>query len=143
MRTQDFIATVAAAVNEQVRREVETSGQMTLGTFISALERCKPDSYIVFDWGGLHPGAMRSYRGYYDHLAIDPTTGDYRLVRQMLEHAKSVLGTTMEGYKGGNYVMGGDTPLWVAVWGDTGATRVVGVSDDDYIVTIKTAVDKS
>lgn len=139
---KDLISAVIAAVNEQVRHKVEASGQMTLGVFIAALERYKPDSYIEFDWGGLCPGSMRSYRGYYDHLAIDPTTGEYRYVKDLLEHAKAVLGTTMNGYKGGDYVMDEDTPLWVARWGDTSGTRVVAVIYDGYIVRIKTAVDQ-
>lgn len=132
---------ISKLVDTQVRAEADAAGQMKLGAFIAALEKAKPDAYIQFDWAGLHPGRMRSYRGYYDHLAIDPTSGIFHTVKEMLDHAKAVLGTTMEGYKGGDFLMDADTPLWVATWGDTGSTRVVGVQDEDWRVIIKTATD--
>lgn len=135
--TDPFLARVSRMVDAQVKAESEAAGQMTLGALISALEACKADSYVQFVFAGLCPGRLRSYRGFYDHLAIDPS-GEFRHVGEFLAHAKSVLGSTMTGYKGGEYVMDDDTPVWVAPWGDTSTTRVVGVQNEDWRVKILT-----
>lgn len=71
-----------------------------------------PDDYSI-DLGYPH-----SYRGYYDRLAVEPgrtnTVGNFR------EELEDVLGNELEGYKGGQFLMKKNTPVYVAEWGDTG-----------------------
>lgn len=64
----------------------------------------------------------KSYRGYYERLAFERFVNDSRLVdvAQMADHARSLLGTTMTGYKGGEYCIRDHTLLHVAPWGETG-----------------------
>jgi hypothetical protein len=44
---------------------------ITLGELIKQLSHCNPDARIQFDFGDLHPTVLRSYRGFYDQLALD------------------------------------------------------------------------
>jgi hypothetical protein len=73
---------------------------------------------VKFDVGG-QPCREHSYRGYYSDLALDskdePTTAG-----ELLAILKRALGETYGGYKGGDFVMGADTPLWMASYGSTG-----------------------
>ncbi len=90
---------------------------MTLGKLIKALESADPN-YIA-PRGFADPD---SYRGYYDELAFIPVLNVS--VHSMLEHAKSALGTTFMGYKGGNYTMGEYTECWIAPYGSTDSDRI-------------------
>jgi hypothetical protein len=60
-------------------------------------------------------------------------------VEGLLEELKLTDGMTFEGYKGGSYTMHRGTPLWVANYGLTGGTMVVGLRECDYMTVIATA----
>ena len=69
-----------------------------------------------------------SYRGYYDDLALGYIAKDYyeenkddeiHTVKDFLEEAKRCLGKTFYGWKGGEFIMDKNTPLWVANSGHT------------------------
>lgn len=80
-------------------------------------------------------GSLGSYRGYYADLAFNPSdtieTADKVLVRLKLAH-----GSTFEGYKGGDFLMEGDTPLWVAHYGSTGRAVIDMHLDNGQLVLI-------
>lgn len=59
-----------------------------------------------------------SYRGYYDCLAFEPK--ENTTVGEMLNAAKSALGNTYCGWKGGEYTMTGDTECYLANMGCIG-----------------------
>ncbi len=59
-----------------------------------------------------------SYRGYYEDLAFEPKANV--TVQHMLDCAKSALGKTFSGYKGGDYTMGEYTDVWLAKYGNIG-----------------------
>ena len=86
---------------------------MSLDELIAALERL--DSSLVVPFGFGHP---HSYRGYYNELAFEPR--ENVTIGAMLADARSALGTTYKGYKGGDFTMTGWTPCWLAEWGSTG-----------------------
>lgn len=65
---------------------------------------------------GFH--SPHSYRGYYQELAFEPL--ENATVKEMLACAKSALGTTYEGYKGGDYTMGPYTTVYLSEYGTTG-----------------------
>ena len=72
-------------------------------------------------WGA---GDAISYRGYYSDLAIEPmaelsSTGDLMMTLM------AVQGNTLEGYKGGDYLMDDDTPVWLASYGSASGHAVV------------------
>lgn len=62
-------------------------------------------------------GRPDSYRGYYDHVAFTPERNVS--VASMLANARSAMGATFEGYKGGEYTMGEFAPCWIARYGSS------------------------
>ena len=101
--------------------------QLTLGELIKFLET-QPSDLLV---EGL--GELDSYRGYYRDLAFEPVTTQ-RSAEDLLVECQSAMGKVFEGYKGGDYLMGENTPLWVANYGSCG-TRLMGVDDSGDIQT--------
>ena len=59
-----------------------------------------------------------SYRGDYSELAFEPL--ENATVGEMLKSAKSALGKTYQGYKGGSYTMGEYTTVNLSQYGTTG-----------------------
>lgn len=103
--------------------------QMTLGQIIEALEKMPGDAKVA----NIH--GAQSYRGYYDDLAFEQGEGT-RPAADLLAECKSAMGKVFEGYKGGRYVMGGLTPVWIADYGCSGvkliALRAGGDIDVDF-----------
>lgn len=83
---------------------------MSLGNLITALEAADPR--LVLPDGFHHP---HSYRGYYDELAFEPAQNV--TVADMLADARSALGATYQGWKGGDYAMSEHTTCWLAEQG--------------------------
>ncbi|MFB7592381.1 hypothetical protein [Streptomyces sp. NPDC056169] len=86
---------------------------MTLDELITALDVADPT--LVLPHGFTNP---HSYRGYYDELAFEPATDVP--VADMLADARSALGATYTGWKGGDFVMRGYTDCWLAEEGSAG-----------------------
>jgi hypothetical protein len=116
---------------------VDVCEQMTLGRFIDALKSSPQNNTIRFRFASAGVGDFDSYRGYYDHIAIEPTD-NVSTVGDVLASATYCLGRALSGYKGGKYVMNEDTPLWVAYHGRAGGSRVVGVINDECVTIIET-----
>lgn len=127
-------------VTEIVRREAAEAGQWTLGKFIDALQAAPQRHHIRFRFASACVGDFDSYRGYYDHLAIEPTgRSGSSTVAEVLAKAAYCMGRKFTGYKGGDFLMTEDTPLWVAYYGQSGGSRVVGLTVNQYDVIIETA----
>jgi hypothetical protein len=60
-----------------------------------------------------------SYRGYYSDLAFEQGEGT-RPAADLLAECKAAMGQVFCGYKGGDYMMGALTPVWVAHYGSCG-----------------------
>ena len=124
--------------------------QLTLGELIEKLEQVARRSvdiidkyghepYVMFDFCGMRPGAIGSYRGFFSRLAIGYSEDVPMVaVSDFLQQLKSAVGKTYEGYKGGQYRMGLDTPLWVANYGRCTETILCGVTDLEYAVVLRT-----
>jgi hypothetical protein len=93
------------------RERAET--QMTLGELISELEAMPEGTQVA------NLFAPDSYRGYYSDLAFDLGEGT-RQAADLLAECKDAMGQVFTGYKGGDFVMGALTPLWVASYGCCG-----------------------
>ena len=93
------------------RERAET--QMTLGELIAALE-AMPEGAEVANLNSAH-----SYRGYYSDLAFERDEGT-RPAADLLNECKAAMWQVFKGYKGGDYVMGALTPVWVASYGCCG-----------------------
>ena len=127
--------------------------QVTLGELIAALEalpltfrtrNTEHPKLIYFDFGRARPGRLESYRGSYAELSLtfrSDGRSPYPTAVELLEmlRAATAPGRTLAGYKGGEYRMMTDTPVWVAQWGESGYTAVVGVRDLGMEIVIDTA----
>ena len=107
------------------RERAET--QMTLGELIAALEAIPP-SAMVANLDNKH-----SYRGYYSDLAFELLDGT-RPAAELLKDCKEAMGQVFQGYKGGEFVMGSLTPLWVANYGCSGR-KIMSFLEDGGIET--------
>jgi hypothetical protein len=86
---------------------------MNLRDLISTLES-HPQDLIVRE-GFRNP---HSYRGYYSELAFEPD--ENVAVRSMLDCARSALGATFVGWKGGEYLMHEYVTVYLANQGECG-----------------------
>ncbi len=60
-------------------------------------------------------GEFGSYRGYYDDMYVEREEYDDQkteTVKEFRERLQLAIGQTFEGYKGGDYMMNKDTPVW-------------------------------
>jgi hypothetical protein len=117
--------------------------QMTLGEMILFLRREKQDNIVKFDFCNFAPTSFHSYRGYYDQLAVGYEQcswrdGESTTVKQFLEKCNEAKGGTFMGWKGGDFKMTGDTPVWVAESGETGGTAIINIKDMGYFTLIET-----
>lgn len=110
---------------------------ITLGDLIDKLERialsCDADCWVCYDFCNAIPTTGGSWRGDYSNLAIGWTTDwewDKRpLLKDFVKHLReNCYNKTFEGYRGGNYKMTGNTPVWVDKYGEATSTAITGVS---------------
>jgi hypothetical protein len=90
---------------------------MTLEELITALEAADQTHIAPLGFGA--PG---SYRGDYSELAFEPASNV--TVASMLAHAKSALGATFTGYKGGEFTMNEYTYCYINERGHSGGDRI-------------------
>ena len=90
---------------------------MGLQELIDALAAADQDYIAPLGFG--HPN---SYRGNYSCVAFTPE--ENVTVAWMLEHAKSALGATFEGWKGGEYTMDKYTDCYIAHDGESGGDKI-------------------
>lgn len=109
------------ALSEGWRKE-RAETQMTIEDLLSRLDDMGPD--VMLDGLG-HP---HSYRGYYSDLALEPLPGGVTVAKLAIE-VNSVLGTELTGYKGGEFLMQKNTPVWVSHYGDCGK-KLIAINDD-------------
>lgn len=122
---------------------------------------------VVFDDGSPF-GDIRSYRGDYSELSVEPhldadapdrsrksesptgmpyaifsvRTGRTQTVAQVERAIDLAIGSTFYGYKGGEFYMSGDETLHVAGYGDTSDTYITGVRLDGNRVVLDTTIDE-
>jgi hypothetical protein len=91
---------------------------------------------VVIDHNGFGPKSIDSYRGYYSDLAID-SSKELCTVEKFLTLLDNIVGKTITGYKGGEFDMCDDTPLWSATFGSCG--RIIY----DMTITTKEVILKT
>ena len=110
----------------QQKARAET--QLTLGQLIGLLEGL-PEERLIKGLGSAH-----SYRGYYSDLSFSPTEAN-QTVKEALIMAQKCMGEVFEGWKGGEYQMGRNTPLWSAEEGCT-ADKLLGLDLTGAVITL-------
>lgn len=121
-----------ALLSSQMQRQ-RAQSQMTLGQMIAALE-CMPNDAEVANLGKAH-----SYRGYYEDLAFSRGAGT-RNVSELLDECKALMGRVLMGYKGGYYMMGELTPVWIADYGYCGR-KLIALREGGVVVTAEDDFD--
>ena len=86
---------------------------MTLSKLIEWLEQQDQDLVVKDGFGSPH-----SDRGDYSELAFDPL--EEAKIGDMLQHAKSALGATFTGWKGGEFTMHEYTSVYIGEYGESG-----------------------
>ena len=114
-------------------------GTLTLGQLITVLDQYKDDggTTVKFDFCHFAPAGLHSYRGSYDHLAISYSPFQLSL-ETFLAELKGAVGQVFTGWKGGQFVMDENTPIWVDMPGDASSTAIVGVRYLSGVVYIET-----
>lgn len=85
---------------------------MKLYELIEALEKEDQTKVCKFGFNSPH-----SFRGCYDELAFEPA--ENVTVSDMLACAKSAVGATYQGYKGGDFLMDMHTDVHIANYGNS------------------------
>lgn len=109
-------------------RDTRKDYHICLGELLDGLRQADPEALI-----GLHN--PHSYRGYYSDLALEPTEAPIK-VWQLINQLSDVIDTELTGYKGGEFLMSADTPVWVAHYGTTGPA-LVGFDPTTLSIMIK------
>jgi hypothetical protein len=117
---------------------------MTIGEVLDALKKAKPDVYVRFDFGGVVPATVDSWRGIYSQAALGFEGGDYAAkpvtaaeLTQRLEEAIAP-GAEFVGWKGGEYRYHRDTPLHIDNRGCCTNTELTRVQVDEWGVMLHT-----
>lgn len=152
----DFQEVIENKVASDRAERMKTSPQLTLGELIARLEGMpthwdkgeKGEKNIVFDFEYAIPTGLESWRGSYNELAL---TFDFKgydhfykkepkpiKITAFIKMLKEAIGKEYTGWKGGKFVMGKNTPIWVANSGNSGNTGVIGVFDNEYELVLLT-----
>src|ERR1700739_3755221 len=108
------------ALEVQRAKDMKTSPQLTLSELILKLEAIGDKSKPVIYNEDYYPGDLDSWRGSYSELALAcAERGVPFSVEELLKKLKAAMGTTFYGYKGGEFLMGKTTPVWVANYGES------------------------
>jgi hypothetical protein len=133
--------------------KMKTSTQTTLGELILVVELVVKDMNkpIVFDFDqNMKPYGVSCWRGSYTELAVNYDPKGVKNVKEFLKILKDAIGKEFQGYKGGDFMMGKTTPVWVATdYGDISiadykgnkehlTVGVIGISDTESKVIINT-----
>ena len=98
------------------------------------------DCRVSFDYTNTDPHHFRSWRFRYEDVTLDHyIVGEERVctVSDLLKRAESAQYETMEGWKGGEYTMSPETPLWADDAGESYGMAITGLKKegDRYIIT--------
>jgi hypothetical protein len=111
---------------------------------IAELKKNPRDDYLRIAGSpvGLTPKSVDSYRGYYEDLAINVEPEHYSMrVGEFVDLLESRIGTTMTGYKGGDYTIGPRTRVWISNYYEASGALVTGTRREDWGCTYITWVN--
>lgn len=176
----DFETMLKNSLAASRAEEMKNSSQLTLGELILKLQAVKNKELPIYlDHNELRPTSVGSWRGSYCELAISftkegvydgyngdkiiyeskygnsyesiPTTlSENPTARELLELLERCKGKTFVGYKGGDFIMGKTTPVWISNYGcssglerekDKYETYIIDVAELDEIVVLATKDD--
>ena len=135
MKGIDIQEIINNAMKAKRADDMLTSSQLTLGELILKLEAIDDKTLpVIFDDKKYYPTGVESWRGSYRELAINFSTNSCQMTTKgFLALLKHTIGKEFMGYKGGMFLMGKTTPVWVANYGDSAGFRTEG---DKYCQTV-------
>ena len=107
-------------------RRTRSDYHLTLGEAIEFIAKAPRSYVVVFDYNNESPGKEMSYRGYYSDLSFETNNGEPKTVDEFDHQLNGALDQEYTGYKGGEFRMGADTPLWQSPYGTIGRA-IVGI----------------
>lgn len=100
-----------------IARDTRKDYHVCLGDLLERLRSCDdPNALVPY-------GEPHSYRGYYADLALEPLPEPIK-VWELINQLSDVINTELTGYKGGEFLMGADTPVWISHYGNTGEALI-------------------
>ncbi len=99
---------------------------VTIGETLAFLKKCKQDKPLYLLGRGSASSHLRSWRGSYEHLSISPNVGGEITVGEFTKALGAMLGQTITGYKGGDYIVRADTELYADAWSEYTDHRIIG-----------------
>ncbi|QCX81193.1 hypothetical protein C9F11_38050 [Streptomyces sp. YIM 121038] len=106
---------------------------MNLGDLIARLEAADPGQTLRHGFNNPH-----SYRGQYMDLAFE--LASHITVAAMLAAARSALGATFQGWKGGDFTMDEDSWCWLSQEGDASGETISALLLDFMLTPDRAAV---
>ena len=101
----------------ETHQATDIGNYIELGGIIARLEQEDPNRVLPIGFANPH-----SYRGNYSDLAFEPVRDI--TVGEMLTAARSALGTTFEGWKGGDNLMTESTDCWISLHGESADNKI-------------------
>ena len=131
-KKQNEIQDYFNSLSELWRKE-RSETQLTLWKLISRLVKVQEnnlaDNIVYFN--------LCSYRGYYADLALSTIPTETISIEDAIVELQDTIDKEFRGYKGGEFIMDKNTPLWVADYGNLG-NKIVDiqiVNNTVYFIT--------
>jgi len=137
-----WLAAVHAQV-DAIHLHAAAEQTMTLGQLVDVLEQQDPAALVRYAGAGLEgqaPSEIASWRGSYADLALDHEPDTEITCRALLGVLQRAVGREFTGYKGGDFTMSRETPVWVDNWGEYSGHRGicrVEVQDDAVLLHLQ------
>lgn len=87
-------------------------------------------------------GRFCSYKGYYEHLAIEPSVNSSS-ISDVLTEAEQIKDSYIAGYRGGLYKMHQHTPIWCSISGSSSGLGITNIIESDIVFLQCTYFDES
>jgi hypothetical protein len=123
--------------------------QLTLGKLLSLIKKFyetenELKQQVIFDFCSTFPHSFHSWRGDYYQISLDYHLWDDDeqplLAEQFIKMMENdVIGKVFFGWKGGEFTMTEDTPVWVSTQRGGHHTAVVGVTSSYSSIIIQTS----
>lgn len=133
----DLSTVLHAMVDAERAKTFANSDQLSLGELILKLEALPDKSKVViFDFGNNVPTGLCSWRGRYAELCLNYENTEPKNANQVIEMLRDANGKTYVGYKGDDFTMSLQTPIWVANYSESGIRNYKDSTNYEYVAVV-------
>ena len=125
------------ALRDSVRLASFSNPGLTMSTMRDKLLQCNPDSPVKFADGLFPKFYFQSYRGYYWMAALGSEVQHSHIINvsKLIKMINLAIGCLIYGYKGGDYMVYDNTPVWHSNYDEASGLIIVDViQQDDYVL---------